>query len=65
MPLYDFKCKECGTVSEVYMSRSDSKCSLKCRNCDSKDLVRLVCKSSFILKGGGWYKDGYSKKGGE
>ncbi len=35
----------------------------KCEKCGG-ELVRVISASSFVLKGGGWYKDAYSKKPG-
>tara|TARA_B100000676_G_C17774151_1_gene678328 strand:- start:435 stop:578 length:144 start_codon:yes stop_codon:yes gene_type:complete len=33
-----------------------------CENCSSTLTNKLVAKTSFTLKGAGWYKDGYSGK---
>jgi len=35
-----------------------------CPECGSK-ARRIMSQTSFTLKGGGWYKDGYTKKGAE
>lgn len=32
-----------------------------CPNCQEPTAKRLISKSTFILQGGGWYKEGYSK----
>ena len=58
MPIYDFKCKSCEHTFEVLQKYSDD--NPPCEEC-GKDTERLISKTSFILKGGGWYKDGYSK----
>jgi putative FmdB family regulatory protein len=59
MPIYTFRCK-CGYEDDILTDSSDTDlrmCS-KCR-CGMK---RTFSKgSSFKLKGGGWYKDGYDK----
>jgi len=36
-----------------------------CENCSSNLTNKLISKSSFTLKGNGWYKDGYSEKSKE
>lgn len=59
MPIYTFKCNNCNKVSEelVPMSTTTSTCST-CNNIMSK----IPSVSNFHLKGGGWFKDGYSKE---
>jgi predicted nucleic acid-binding Zn ribbon protein len=32
----------------------------KCPKCSSKNISVVMCPVAFILKGGGWAKDGYS-----
>jgi len=62
MPLFDYKCTECETVTEVLQGHGDEEL-IQCPECDGTDsMERLISPSSFILKGGGWYKDGYSKE---
>ena len=58
MPCYELKCKSCGYEFEVMqkMNEPNSRC-LKCKG----ETERQISKSNFHLKGGGWYKDGYSK----
>ena len=58
MPFYDFKCNECTHIFEVLQKYSDD--YPPCEKCDG-DTERLISNTSFVLKGGGWYKDGYSK----
>tara|TARA_R110000824_G_scaffold244248_5_gene432996 strand:+ start:111 stop:296 length:186 start_codon:yes stop_codon:yes gene_type:complete len=58
MPLYDFKCTSCEHVFEIRQKYKDP--SPLCEECD-EPTERLISSTSFVLKGGGWYKDGYSK----
>jgi putative FmdB family regulatory protein len=61
MPLYTFSC-ECGRKRDEIQSLSVRTEFIKCE-C-GKDAKRVsVYATSFALKGGGWYKDGYVKKG--
>ena len=53
MPLYDFKCEECDYIFELIQKHSDD--SPQCIKC-AKDTKKLISKTSFILKGDGWYK---------
>jgi len=57
MPTYEYSCTSCGTfdveqrITEPALSTCD-KCGGPVR--------RLISRSSFALRGGGWYADGYS-----
>ena len=63
MPLYDFGCEECGHNEEILTKSSgNSEIVLTCPKCEKETMRRQVGLSSFQLKGGGWYKDGYTKK---
>ncbi len=63
MPLYDFGCEECGHIEEILTpSSGSSKIVLTCPKCEKEAMKRQMGLSSFQLKGGGWYKDGYVKK---
>jgi len=56
MPTYEYECTK-GHQFEVEQSMHDPALK-RCRICRSK-AQRLISASSFILKGGGWYSDGY------
>ena len=60
MPIYEYKCNKCGVV-EV-MQRITEAPIRKCPNCKSK-VERMVSRSSFVLKGTGWYATDYANKG--
>ena len=49
MPIYDYKCAECGQVSEIYLRSSDSE--VRCPGCSSENMERLV-SVSYIIKTG-------------
>ena len=36
--------------------------AIDCPECEKETMKRKIGLSSFQLKGGGWYKDGYTKK---
>jgi len=62
MPMYEYACNECGSHVEVRQRMSEDPLTT-CPRCDTNALERLVSQSSFALKGGGWYADGYGSKG--
>ena len=58
MPVYEYECPACEKVIEVQQRISDDPLST-CPDCGG-EVKKLVSMSSFHLKGGGWYADGYS-----
>lgn len=65
MPIYEYKCSKCGKELEVMHKVSDP-APAECPECKAQNtLERQVSRTSFQLKGGGWYSDLYgSSKGG-
>jgi putative FmdB family regulatory protein len=62
MPIYEYRCQNCGHQLEV-MQKIDDPAPSSCPNCQTEaPLERLVSRSSFHLKGGGWYSDLYGSK---
>lgn len=59
MPIYEYKCEKCGKEMEVMHKVSDP-APAECPECQARgSLQRLVSRTSFQLKGGGWYSDLY------
>ncbi|TKB24154.1 zinc ribbon domain-containing protein [Desulfopila sp. IMCC35006] len=58
MPVYEYECKECDNVFEVQQKIADDPLS-ECPTCHGP-VKKLMSMSSFQLKGGGWYADGYA-----
>ncbi|RYZ59646.1 MAG: zinc ribbon domain-containing protein [Proteobacteria bacterium] len=61
MPIYEFRCKDCGNVSEFQMKMSDPNPEV-CPTCGHPALTKIMSLPSFQLKGGGWYSDAYDGK---
>jgi putative FmdB family regulatory protein len=59
MPTYEYECDACGHhfAAEQRITAEPLK---SCPSCRKKKLKRLITSGNFLLKGGGWYKDGYS-----
>ena len=55
MPIYDYKCSDCGHQIEVIQKFSDEPKTL-CIKCGKETLKKMVSAPSFRLKGGGWYE---------
>ena len=60
MPVYEYECKDCDKIFEVQQKMADKPLT-NCPECN-KPVKKLVSMSSFQLKGGGWYADGYANK---
>ena len=50
MPIYEYRCEECGRVFEMLRRYSDADRDLKCPVCESEDIRRQV--SSFAASFG-------------
>lgn len=66
MPIYEYGCSACGKTIDVLQKMSDP-APAACTACGAGGtLTKQVSRSSFHLKGGGWYSDlyGSTKKDG-
>ena len=63
MPIYTYKCSLCSFDDDYIKDIKDRDKKFPCEQegC-SGVMMRDIDAPSFQLKGGGWYKDGYSKK---
>ena len=59
MPTYSYVCDACGTEFEVEQRISEPPIK-KCPGCAKNKARRMIMNGNFILKGRGWYSDGYS-----
>lgn len=59
---YDYECTACQHTWEAEQSIKDDALT-ECPECKHQTAKRLISAGApFILKGGGWYKEGYSNK---
>lgn len=63
MPVYEYRCKSCALTWEEEQRITESP-KETCPFCAKKTANRLISGGGFVLKGGGWFADGYAKKGG-
>ena len=59
MPTYEYRCNACGREFEYQQRMSDDDL-VTCEACNEPKLEKLISRTAFQLKGGGWYKDLYS-----
>ncbi len=64
MPTYEYMCEKCDHEFEREQRITDPPVKT-CPECRSRRVKKLISRTSFVLKGGGWYSDLYSsaKKG--
>lgn len=58
MPIYEYQCPKCGTFEVV--QRITEPALKKCPTCKGK-VERLMSRTSFVLKGSGWYATDYAR----
>ena len=54
MPLYEHRCPTCNETVTTLQRYGDPP-----PTCCDVPMTKLVSRGAFILKGGGWYSDGY------
>jgi len=62
MPTYVYRCNGCGAELELVQKISEKQAPL-CENpaCESEaEMETIIGKTSFVLKGTSWARDGYS-----
>jgi len=52
MPIYEYQCMKCGTRNEFFVRSSDTE-ELRCKNCESTDLYKLMSASNFTMSSSG------------
>lgn len=61
MPIYEYECQTCHEITTITENSNKVKSFIKCEHCDC-EAKKIISKSTFILNGTGWAKDGYSGK---
>jgi len=62
MPIYEYRCCDCGHQFELMQKFSDPPAET-CPTC-SGTVQKLISRSAFHLKGSGWYVTDYGRNGG-
>ncbi|MBK1722887.1 FmdB family zinc ribbon protein [Thiocystis violacea] len=60
MPIYEYRCDECGHELEKMQKISDAPL-IDCPECGKPALKKLISAAGFRLKGGGWYETDFKK----
>jgi putative FmdB family regulatory protein len=62
MPIYEYRCAECGHELEALQKLSDAPL-VACPACGKEALRKMVTAAGFQLKGSGWYQTDYRSSG--
>jgi len=58
MPTYTYRCEDCDFEFDVKQTMKAKKLKY-CPNCEKPELKQVIRPSNFVLRGSGWFKDGY------
>ena len=62
MPIYEYRCEECGHQEDHLQKVSERPLS-KCPACGKKAYKKLLSAAGFQLKGSGWYATDFKSAG--
>ncbi len=57
MPIYEFKCQDCGKEFEVFLKNKDEISQVTCPDCKSKNISRLMSVVNAIINDSGGSSD--------
>lgn len=63
MPIYEYQCPACGRVFEEWVKVSEAHREEPCPDCGTPS-PRIISRTSFVLKGDGWYVSDYGYRKG-
>lgn len=61
MPIYEYRCTKCEKVTEA-LQKMGARALRKCPHCGGR-MEKMVSRTGFQLKGGGWFSEGYGSGG--
>jgi len=64
MPIYTYRCTECGVQFEKYQTFSEDPLA-KCPECGKKSLRKVFTPAGIIFKGSGWYATDHRSPSGQ
>lgn len=63
MPIYEYICEQCDHNFDRLVKLGSP--MPDCPQCSTDKVIKKISGGSFLLKGSGWYKDGYGLRGGK
>ena len=52
MPIFEFRCLECGNLFEKLFMRSSEKVDIECPMCRGKSFERVVSRTNYVMGSG-------------
>jgi len=52
MPIYEYKCDDCGTVSEILVRNTENQSPLNCPGCNSANINKLISAPGAVMSKG-------------
>ncbi|MFZ2445220.1 MAG: zinc ribbon domain-containing protein [Syntrophobacteraceae bacterium] len=52
MPIYEFRCVNCGNIQEFILAGSDENLEMKCGECNGEDLERVMSRTNYSMGSG-------------
>lgn len=62
MPIYEYRCDDCGLQKEFLQKMSDAPIGA-CPSCGKTNFKKLLSAAGFQLKGSGWYQTDFKSSG--
>ena len=62
MPIYEYRCAECGFQDEFLQKHSDPQLTV-CPSCGKETFKKMLSAAGFQLKGSGWYATDFKGSG--
>lgn len=62
MPIYEYRCTECGFQDEFLQKHSEPQLTV-CPSCGKETFKKLLSAAGFQLKGSGWYATDFKGSG--
>lgn len=60
MPIFEFKCMDCGEFVEILMMGKQDELDMKCKKCSSANLERILSTTNHAISGSGPASSGAS-----
>jgi len=52
MPIYEYRCNHCGTISEFLVGVGSNEQTLRCKQCGSPQLEKMISAPHSLKRGG-------------
>ena len=62
MPIYEFKCAQCGRFIEMLLKSSSETVEMKCPDCGAENLERVLSSTSYVMGEGAPASTGVSSQ---